>query len=340
MNLSDFDYILPPELIAQYPGENRSDSRMLVLRRKDGSIEDRRFNELPDIIDATYFLVVNDSRVFKARLFARRPTGGRVEIFLVRRQSGSAWQVFLRPSAKIKLGERLFFDGGDSVCVLDSPGTEERLIEFAAPHREAEIIERLGQVPLPPYIRRDVAAVDVDRYQTIYADETGSVAAPTAGLHFDLSILERLRVRDIEMEKVTLHVGPGTFKPVTAERIEDHVIEPESAVISPAAAEKINRHKEQGKKLLAVGTTSVRTLEAAAAEGRLRPYADLVGLYIYPPYRFRMVDALLTNFHLPKTSLLMLAAAFCGRDFLMAAYRHAVEQKYRFYSYGDCMLIL
>lgn len=341
MKLSDFDYTLPQELIAQFPADIRSESRMLVLNREAQTIEDRHFYDLPEILDESYFLVVNDSRVFKARLHGKKQTGAQVEVFLVRRQKDLEWVALLKPSSRIKKGDRVYFDDEAYVTAVDNPGEAERMIAFASKETERQTIARYGKLPLPPYIKRDARESDDKRYQTIYAVQTGSVAAPTAGLHFDDKVLKRLNERGIDIEKLTLHVGPGTFKPVTVENIEEHTVDPEFASLSDDTAKAINSRKQSGKKLLAVGTTSIRTLEAFAGEdGLLTPKEQMVDLFIYPPYRYRAVDAIITNFHLPKTSLLMLVAAFCGREFLLSAYNHAVEQKYRFYSYGDCMLIL
>ncbi len=342
MKLSLFDYYLPPEFIAQYPVGKRADSRMLVLKRESGEIIDSLFSQLPDFIDSSYFLVLNNSKVFKARLFGRRATGGKVEIFLVRRAGENEWLALLRPSRRIKKDERLFFDAGHYITVLDQPGPVERLVSFPTRRDEDFIIPRYGKVPLPPYIRRSPERKDITRYQTIYARKTGSVAAPTAGLHFDRRMMARLSEKEIESERITLHIGPGTFKPVKVDDIEGHIVDPEYAEISKKTAAAINRRKAGGQKLLAVGTTAVRTIESASDKNGNLPagFKGMVDLFIYPPYGFKMVDAMLTNFHLPKSSLLMLTAAFCGRDLILEAYRRAIDRKYRFYSYGDCMLIL
>lgn len=341
MKLSQFDYDLPPELIAQFPPTHRTDSRMMVINRADQTLEDRNFRDLPQIIDDSYFLVLNDSRVFKARLIGHRKSGGKVEIFMVRKIDGNNWLALLRPSGRIKKNEQIYFTDDLSLTVSDEPGKTERQISFVSDKAEQEIINNHGQVPLPPYIKRTADSNDLDRYQTVYANDSGSVAAPTAGLHFDDVILKTLSDKNIASEKITLHVGPGTFKPVISEEIEDHYVDPELARISDATARSINDRKKTGSKLLAVGTTAVRTLETSAdSTGQLTALDDLIDLYIRPPYQYKVVDALLTNFHLPKSSLLMLVAALCGRKFLFEAYHHAVSEKYRFYSYGDCMLIL
>jgi S-adenosylmethionine:tRNA ribosyltransferase-isomerase len=342
MKLSFFDYNLPPELIAQHPVACRTDSRLLVYDRKSDNIVDSHFKNLLSFIDNSYFLVINDSKVFKARLFAKRATGGKVEVFLVRRVGGNQWVALLRPSKRIRAGEKLYFNSELYINVLDDPGTIERIAEFNSQENEEDIIAQYGKVPLPPYIRRSPIEEDIIRYQTVYAAKNGSVAAPTAGLHFDQQMLEKLMKRRIAVERVTLHVGPGTFKPVTADDIEDHYVDPEYAEISSDIVKAINQHKANGKKLIAIGTTSVRILEAAVNNrGNLpKEFDQAVDLYIYPPYKFKIVDALLTNFHLPKSSLLMLVAAFCGREKILELYQHAIKKKYRFYSYGDCMLII
>jgi len=341
MKTSQFDYHLPPSLIAQHPSRRRSDSRMLVLNRADQSITDSRFGRLPEHLDQSFFIVFNDSRVFKARLVGHRISGGMVEVFLVRPTGDEGWLALLRPSARIKRGEKIFFDHRRFVTILDDPGPTERMVAFPSSPDEHFIIGRYGRVPLPPYITREAEAGDRRRYQTVFARATGSVAAPTAGLHFNRTMLSRLAQASIDHDMITLHVGPGTFRPVVAHDIEQHIVDPEFAVITPQTALSINRGFDRGKKLLAVGTTTVRTLETAAARSRrIAPWEEMVDLFIYPPYQFRVVDALLTNFHLPRSSLLMLVAAFCGREFVLDAYQYAVRKKYRFYSYGDCMLIL
>jgi S-adenosylmethionine:tRNA ribosyltransferase-isomerase len=341
MKLSEFDYHLPTELIAQFPAPRRTSSRMLVVNRRDGSLNDSRFSNLTDYIDDSYFLIVNDSRVFKARLLGHRRTGGKVEVLLVRKLGDARWKAMLQPSGRVHKGEQVFFSQRYRLTITDDPGDVEREVEFASEGDEKKILTRFGAVPLPPYIRREPTGKDANRYQTVYADSSGSVAAPTAGLHFDNRMLARLKTNGIPFERVTLHVGPGTFKPVQVEDISQHRIDPEIAEVSRTTATAVNKWKRQGRKLLAVGTTSVRTLESAAdANGVIAPYSGPVDLYIYPPYRYKVIDSLLTNFHLPKSSLLMLVAAFCGQELLFRAYEHAITAGYRFYSYGDCMLIL
>jgi S-adenosylmethionine:tRNA ribosyltransferase-isomerase len=359
--VSDFDYALPPELIAQEPLADRAASRMLHLERASGAWRDRGFRELPELLRPDDLLVMNNTRVFPARLYGHRSGAhaqpvsphnpaakeflrGRIEVLLTRQTGEREWQALVRPGRKIGVGERLSF--GEPIEleaeVVARGDFGERTLRFAPVADFFAAVERLGHVPLPPYIARPDAAGDRERYQTVYARERGSVAAPTAGLHFTAEILERLRARGIETAEVTLHVGLGTFQPVHAERVEDHKMHSEPYSISPEPAEQLNRACAAGRRVVAVGTTTVRTLEHAARQNpssRIEASSREADLFIYPGFDFRAVGALLTNFHLPQSTLLMLVAAFAGRERLLAAYRHAVEQKYRFYSYGDCMLI-
>jgi S-adenosylmethionine:tRNA ribosyltransferase-isomerase len=359
--VSDFDYALPPELIAQEPLADRAASRMLHLERGSGAWHDRSFRELPDLLRPDDLLVLNNTRVFPARLCGHRSGAhaqpvsprnpaareflkGRIEVLLTRQTDEREWQALVRPGRKIGVSERLSF--GEPVEleaeVVARGEFGERTLRFAPVSDFFAAVERLGHVPLPPYIARPDAAGDRERYQTVYARERGSVAAPTAGLHFTPEILERLRARGIETVEVTLHVGMGTFQPVHAERVEDHKMHSEPYSISAPAAEQLSHARAAGRRVVAVGTTTVRTLEHAARQnpdGRIAAGSREADIFIYPGFDFRAVGALLTNFHLPQSTLLMLVAAFAGRERLLLAYRHAVEQRYRFYSYGDCMLI-
>jgi len=356
--VSDFDYRLPEELIAQEPLSDRAASRMLHLIRASGGWQDRRFRELPELLRPDDLLVVNNTRVFAARLYGRRsgeraqpvsprnPAAkeflhGRVEVLLTRNLGDFEWEALVHPGRKIGIGERLFF--GDSELEAEVVGRGsfgERRLRFRPVRDFLDHVERLGHVPLPPYIGRADRPDDRERYQTVYARERGSVAAPTAGLHFTPEILRRIRERGIELTEITLHVGLGTFQPVRAEQVEDHKMHGERFSISEDAAACINRALEAGRRVVAVGTTTVRTLELAAREtGRVQPGSGEADLFIYPGFRFRIVGALLTNFHLPKSTLLMLVSAFAGRELVLKAYKHAVRERYRFYSYGDCMLI-
>jgi len=360
VQVTDFDYFLPEKLIAQEPSADRAGSRMLRLSRKGGLLEDRYFRDLPGLLHPGDLVVFNNTRVFPARLFGHRSGAraqpvsaqnpasrdflkGRIEVLLTRQVSEepNEWECLVRPGRKIGVGERLFFGENELEAeVVSRRAFGERQIRFAPVPDFFGIVERLGHVPLPPYIAREDRGDDRERYQTVYARERGSVAAPTAGLHFTPEILAQLRERGIETAEVTLHVGLGTFQPVRVERVEDHKLHREAYGISQEAAEKINRWLDDGRRVVAIGTTTVRTLEYAAREtGRVLPGRGEADLFIYPGFQFRVVGAMLTNFHLPQSTLLMLVCAFGGKEQVLAAYRHAVKDKYRFYSYGDCMLV-
>jgi S-adenosylmethionine:tRNA ribosyltransferase-isomerase len=352
--LASYDYVLPPELVAQTPLAVRDASRLLVLDRRTGAVEHARFAELPLRLRPGDLLVTNRSRVFPARLIGRRERGGRAEILLVRRRGGGIWDAMLRPGRRLRAGMNV--DVGPGLRVLiepdpphaprpaDAPPGAETLLRavrlVSEDMTEEEALERHGHAPLPPYIRREDDPSDRERYQTVYAREPGSVAAPTAGLHFTQEVLSRLAARGIERAEVVLHVGPGTFRPVEVEDVRKHHVDPERVLIPEQAAAAIERARAEGRRVVAVGTTVTRTLESALdADGRLRAGERETDLVIVPGYRFRVVSALVTNFHLPGSSLLLLACAFAGRERLLAAYRAAVAERYRFYSYGDAMLI-
>ncbi len=417
MNLSEYDYYLPEDLIAQYPVEPRDTSRLMVVHRRGGKIEHRKFRDIVDYLSPADTLVLNRTRVMPARLRGVRPeTGGRVEVVLVRpvrparpvhparpvrpshelsparetapirasspaRETGPAretsparWEALLKPSARLAKGTRLELEGGVlTATVEDDPGKEIRHVCFEGDTDVARIIEQVGRTPLPPYIRRAPDAEDRDRYQTVYAEEYGAVAAPTAGLHFTARLLDRIRSRGTAVVPVLLHVGPGTFQPIRAAAVEDHEMDAEYYRVEARQAETILGRRSEGR-VVAVGTTTVRVLETIAAEGggdagsnadrgsgpgesggpggsgrageraefvlEPRLYEGLTGCFIYPPFEFKLVDALLTNFHLPKSTLLLLVSAFAGRELILSAYEEAVRQKYRFYSYGDAMLIV
>ncbi|MBZ5666317.1 MAG: tRNA preQ1(34) S-adenosylmethionine ribosyltransferase-isomerase QueA [Acidobacteriia bacterium] len=365
MLVSNFDYDLPPERIAQEPLADRAGSRLLHLNRTSGSWEDRSFREFPDLLRSGDLLVLNNTRVFPARLYGHRsgqraqplsphnPAArdflrGRVEVLLTRQVAPNEWECLVRPGRKIGIGEKLYFgDPAELEAEVTERGTfGERRIRFAPVTDFFARIEHIGHVPLPPYIDREDRGADRDRYQTVYAQTRGSVAAPTAGLHFTPEILERIRGRGIEIAEITLHVGLGTFQPVRVEKVEDHKLHREWYEIPAEAARAINRAKGEGRRVVAVGTTTVRTLEYAAECAAKRAGGNRVeagqgeaDAFIYPGYRFRIVDALLTNFHLPQSTLLMLVCALGGQELVMSAYRHAVEAGYRFYSYGDCMFV-
>jgi S-adenosylmethionine:tRNA ribosyltransferase-isomerase len=353
MRISDFDYELPEELIAQHPPAQRDASRMLVVKRAEASWSDDSFSGFSSRLREGDTVVVNNTRVFPARLVGQRePTGGRVELLLVRRRAdcgGEAWEVLARPARRLDAGARVAFGGGRlraEVLAATEDGAG-RVVRFEAVGGDFQaLLEVFGRMPLPPYIRRvgdDLAAraEDRERYQTVYAAAPGAIAAPTAGLHFTPRVFDALRARGVRRAAVTLHVGYGTFAPVRAEDLDEHRVAAESFEITEEAAEEIDATRVRGGRVVAVGTTTVRALESAADEaGRVRAGQGETGLTITPGYAFRAVDALLTNFHLPRSSLLVLVSAFAGRDLALAAYRHAVRQRYRFYSYGDCMFIV
>lgn len=355
MDLAEFDYALPEELIAQAPLADRAASRMLVVDRARGRWEDRRFRDLPEFLGAGDCLVLNDSRVFPARLFGHRagvhalPVGkknparrehlsGEVEVLLLRPADGKAgeWEALVHPGKKMRVGERVRFAGGLEAEVIARREFGERTLRFHTGGDVFEEVEKIGHVPLPPYIKRQDEALDRERYQTVFARARGSAAAPTAGLHFTPETLEACRARGAEVAFVTLHVGLGTFQPIRGEHVEAHRLHSEHYRITAENAARM----AAARRRVAVGTTSVRTMEGAMRAGGLREASGETDLFIYPGFEFRATGAVLTNFHLPRTSLLLLVCAFAGRDLTLAAYRHAVEQRYRFYSYGDCMLIV
>ncbi len=335
---SDFHYDLPPELIAQQPLPERSASRLLVLDARRQSMQDRTFRELPQLLKRGDLLVFNDTRVLPARLFGRKASGGAVEI-LIERVTGTHTAVAqLGVSKKPRAGSTLVLDDGTEVTVLDREGAFYEL-RFETAEPLERLLLRIGHMPLPPYITRADEAADRERYQTVFARHPGAVAAPTAGLHFDGALLEALRERGVESGYITLHVGAGTFQPVRSEKIEEHRMHREWLNVGAELIEKIQRTRAAGGRVIAVGTTVVRALEAARGERGLRPFAGETRIFIFPGYRITTIDGLITNFHLPESTLLMLVSAFAGREFVLDAYRHAVRQRYRFYSYGDAMLV-
>jgi S-adenosylmethionine:tRNA ribosyltransferase-isomerase len=347
--LADFDYHLPPELIAQYPAAKRSDSRLMVVDRASQTWEHRTFSELPDILHSIDFMVLNDTRVFPARLHGRKATGGRVELLLHHlpeplNLDHSLHTAMARANYRghrLKVGQVLHFDHGleGEITAILGAGVAEVKFRSSQENVVQAILDQ-GEVPLPPYIRRTPEAKDKERYQTVYAAQPGAIAAPTAGLHFTPEVLTSLNNRGIESATVTLHVGPGTFLPVRTTDYTQHQMHPEYFILPAATAARLSQARTAGKHLVAVGTTSVRVLEHCAGPQGFTPQAGWCGLFIYPGYHFQAVDHLLTNFHLPKSTLLLLAAAFAGRDFILAAYEDAIQHRYRFYSYGDCMLIV
>ncbi|BAT71927.1 S-adenosylmethionine:tRNA ribosyltransferase-isomerase [Thermosulfidibacter takaii ABI70S6] len=341
MKVQEFDYPLPEDLIAQYPVEPRDASRMMVLYRNEKRIKHRIFREIVDILDDSYVLILNNTKVIPARLLGQKETGAKIEVFLSKRLENDVWECLARPAKRLKVGTRIDFGQGLFGVVEEVKEEGKRIIRFFPEGLLSERLPKIGQVPLPPYIRRSPTHRDLFRYQTVFAEKNGSIAAPTAGLHFTKEVLEALKSKGVEIVYVTLHVGLGTFRPVKVENVEDHRMDEEYFEISKEAADKINRAKEKGKKILACGTTVVRTLETASDErGLVKATSGWTNLFIYPGYKFKVIDALLTNFHLPRSTLLMLVCAFAGKDFVMEAYNEAIKERYRFYSYGDCMLIL
>jgi S-adenosylmethionine:tRNA ribosyltransferase-isomerase len=362
MNVSDFDYDLPPERIAQRPLDERDASRLLLLDRTSGAWDDRSFRELPELLRGDELVVVNNTRVLPARLFGRRagihaeppgennPARGEflqspIEVLLVRKLGTDTWETLVRPGRKIPVGERILFGEGELEALVEARGEYGlRVLRFSARNGFDETLARLGHIPLPPYIKREDEPLDRERYQTVFAREGSAVAAPTAGLHFTPEILGRLRDRGIEIAEITLDVGLGTFEPVRTERMEDHKIHVEAYEIPEPTVAAIERARQANRPVLAVGTTVVRALEDAAEKNAGRATAVGAGraeaeIFLYPGKSFRIVNQLLTNFHLPQSSLLAMVGAFAGRENVLRAYRHAVESGYRFYSYGDAMLI-
>lgn len=352
MLLSEYDYNLPEELIAQMPADKRDNSRMMVLNRKDRTISHKHFYDIVDLIDKDTLLVMNNTKVLPARLIGHKDTGAKIEVFLLKQanfqnQENNCWDVLIKPSKRIKPDTIIKISEELSVRAikrLEENG--EWLVELIFEGDNVlAILHRNGNIPLPPYIERkipdeDLKKLDFERYQTVYAKDEGSVAAPTAGLHFTQAILQKLQEKGVELAYVTLNVGLGTFRPVQCENVLEHKMHSETFEISEKAAEQINRAKREGKKIIAVGTTTVRTLETAFQKfGCIKPCHDHSELFIYPPYEFKVIDNLITNFHLPKSTLLMLVSALAGKDFIFEAYKEAIENKYRFFSYGDCMLI-
>ncbi len=336
MKLSSFDFDLPPERIAQAPVSPRDSSRLLVVSRADGTLEDRTFRDLPGLLQAGDLLALNDSRVVPARIYGRRATGGRVELLFVGSEPGGARHALVRTNGSLRPGERLELEGSVAVTLLERP--HQDAVWRVQPDGDLDgALERAGHTPLPPYIQRADTEQDRERYQAVYAREPGSAAAPTAGLHFTERLLAEVEAAGIGRAALTLHVGYGTFQPVQTERVEEHRMHAESFEVSEAAAAAI---RERKGKLVAVGTTSARVLESLAAAGGMRAARGRTDLYLYPGRPFHAVEALLTNFHLPRSSLFLLVCAFAGRERMLEAYRHAIEEEYRFYSYGDAMLIL
>lgn len=340
MDVKDFDYFLPEELIAQDPLEDRSGSRLMVMDKRSGEVEHKIFKDIIDYLNPGDCLVINNTKVIPARLFgAREGTNAKIEILLLKRRENDIWETLVKPGKKAKPGTKIIFGEGLLVGeILDVVEEGNRLIQFTYDGIFEEILDQLGQMPLPPYITHQLQ--DKNRYQTVYAKYDGSAAAPTAGLHFTKELLEKVKEKGINIAEVTLHVGLGTFRPVKVENVLEHHMHSEFYMVSKEAAELINATKDAGKRVISVGTTSTRTLESAADEnGRLKETSGWTEIFIYPGYKFKVIDALITNFHLPQSTLIMLVSALAGREHTLAAYEKAVEEKYRFFSFGDAMYI-
>jgi len=340
LKVSDFDFYLPEELIAQHPLQNRDEARLMVVDKNSGNIEHKVFRDIAEYLEEGDCLVLNDTRVLPARLFGTKEgSGGKMEFLLLKRTDKDSWETLVKPGRRAQVGARFVFGNGELKAEVVGMGEEgSRIVRFEYEGIFEEVLDRLGQMPLPPYIKEKLE--DKEMYQTVYSKEQGSAAAPTAGLHFTEELLERIEERGVKLAFLTLHVGLGTFRPMKAENIDEHVMHSEYYSLSKENADIINSCKERGKRVIAVGTTSTRTLETIGGEdNRVREQSGWTDIFIYPGYRFRIVDALITNFHLPKSTLLMLVSALSSRDIIMKAYEAAVKEKYRFFSFGDAMFI-
>ena len=349
MKLSHFQFTLPEELLAEFPTENRDESRLMVVNRKTGTIEHKLFKDIIDYFDDGDVMVLNNTKVFPARLYGNKEkTGARIEVFLLRELNAEQrlWDVLIDPARKIRIGNKLYFGDDDSLVaeVIDNTTSRGRTLRFLYDGSYEEFREKLlelGETPIPKFINREVTPEDADRYQTIYAKEEGAVAAPTAGLHFSKHLLKRLEIKGIDFAEVTLHVGLGTFNPVEVEDLSKHKMDSEEMKITQETCDIINNARANKKKVCCIGTTSMRAMESSVSSQRtLNPFEGWTNKFIFPPYDFSLADAMVTNFHMPKSTLLMMGAAFCGHDLMMKAYKIAIEEKYRFYSYGDAMLII
>lgn len=342
MKISDFDFELPDALIAQEPLVNRERSRMLVVDRASNAYADEHFYNFPRFLQKGDVVVLNNTKVFPARLFGEAETGARIELFLVRETENGVWETLARPAKRLKIGKKILFDERLSAEVLEKTDEGRVVVRFDADGDFDEILEEIGKTPLPPYIKRGAADFDKDRerYQTVFAQKRGAIAAPTAGLHFTPQILEEIKDSGAEVAEITLHVGYGTFEPVRVDDLSEHKVLPESYEISEETTETLNRANAEKRRIIAIGTTTTRTLEAAIAKhGKFTAEKNFADLTITPGYKFKAIDGLLTNFHLPQSSLLVLVSTFGGHELIMDSYKHAVREQYRFYSYGDCMLI-
>ncbi len=349
MKLSHFNFNLPEELLAEFPAENRDESRLMVVNRKTNTIEHKLFKDVIDYFDDGDVMVLNNTKVFPARLYGNKEkTGARIEVFLLRELNAEQrlWDVLVDPARKIRIGNKLYFGDDDSLVaeVIDNTTSRGRTLRFLYDGSYEEFREKLvelGETPIPKYINREVTPEDAERYQTIYAKEEGAVAAPTAGLHFSKHLLKRLEIKGVDFAEVTLHVGLGTFNPVEVEDLSKHKMDSEEMIITQEACDIVNNAKAKKKRVCCVGTTSMRAMESSVSSQRtLNPYTGWTNKFIYPPYDFSIADCMITNFHTPKSTLLMMISAFCGHDLMKKAYEEAIKEKYRFYSYGDAMLII
>ncbi len=349
MKLSQFNFDLPEELIAEFPTTNRDESRLMVVHRDTGKIEHKLFKDVIDYIDEGDVMIMNNTKVFPARMYGNKEkTGAKIEVFLLRELNRESllWDVLVDPARKIRIGNKLYFGDDDSLVaeVIDNTTSRGRTLRFLfdGPYEDfKKKITELGETPLPKYIKRDVIDSDEERYQTIYAKKEGAVAAPTAGLHFSRQLMKRLELKGVEFAEVTLHIGLGTFRPVEVEDLTKHKMDSEQMSIDQADADKVNDAKKNRKKVIAVGTTSMRAIETSVStDGMLKPFDGWTNKFIFPPYDFSIADALITNFHTPLSTLLMMISAFGGHEFVMDVYQQAIKEKYRFYSYGDAMLII
>ena len=349
MKLSDFSFDLPEELIAEYPSENRDEAKLMVIHRSTGKIEHKLFKDLINYFSEGDVMIMNNTRVFPARMYGNKEkTGAKIEVFLLRElnRESLVWDVLVDPARKIRIGNKLYFGDDDSLVaeVIDNTTSRGRTLRFLfdGPYEEFKAkITELGETPLPKYIKRSVEPSDEDRYQTIFAKEEGAVAAPTAGLHFSRELLKRLELKGIQFAEVTLHIGLGTFRPVEVEDLTKHKMDSEQVIIDEKCVKIVNNAKLNKKRVCAIGTTSMRSIETSVStDGLLKPYDGWTNKFIFPPYEFSIADSMVTNFHTPLSTLLMMISAFCGHDLMMTAYKEAIENKYKFYSYGDAMLIL
>jgi S-adenosylmethionine:tRNA ribosyltransferase-isomerase len=349
MKLSEFNFNFPKELIAEYPSQNRDESRLMVVHRKTGKIEHKVFKDILSYYNAHDVFIINNTKVFPARLFGRKEkTGAKIEVFLLRELNKESflWDVLVDPARKIRIGNKLYFGDNDELVaeVIDNTTSRGRTLRFLFDGTYEEfknIVYALGETPLPKYIKREVKDSDKDRYQTVYATQEGAVAAPTAGLHFSKELMKRMELKGIGFADVTLHVGLGTFRPIEVEDLSKHKMDSEQVVIKQAAADIVNKAKQDKRKICAVGTTSMRAIESSVStEGLLKPYDGWTNKFIYPPYDFHIANSMVTNFHVPGSSLLIMVCAFGGYDLIMKAYKEAIKNKYKFFSYGDAMLII